>query len=480
MPNDFSVENNEREITLQIDGETNPKSEQHEEYKSDKLKMPISSSSKKRKRDKGNEYENEESNVSKSKNHESNETEVTTQFILTEEQVEKEENVEFEVTIPKISHEKKKKHEAGESDITTSDISTEERTESNKSTKSEITTLEVPQEEKESHQSGGVEMTTLHILTEGQTEREDSVEPDITTPEVHLGEEKRHESGEAEVTTLHIPEEQTESGISTESEITTSQIPNKESEEDESYDINTTMEITTDISTDKIESGIGDSEQNKTSLTTQIPSVPDKSDDEINLRCTSAGFFPEPSDCTKYYRCVQFGTILEKYKFVCPKGTVWDQRIMTCNFANVENLSCKKKIEDLSDISQEKHEITNKYQKPTTIIIESSISTKLSTMPTVPSETISPVKNLTDDRTPFVCPTGFRRHPKYCNLFYQCIASSTTEVKIVIFKCSEGTIFNDKKIRCMREAKVREIFPGNVNCKIFNSLLPDISVANVS
>uniref|UniRef100_A0A8D9BDI3 Chitin-binding type-2 domain-containing protein n=2 Tax=Cacopsylla melanoneura TaxID=428564 RepID=A0A8D9BDI3_9HEMI len=60
---------------------------------------------------------------------------------------------------------------------------------------------------------------------------------------------------------------------------------------------------------------------------------------------------------------------------------------------------------------------------------------------------------LEPDQMAIVCPTGFRRHPMYCNLFYQCTVSSTNEMKVVVLTCTNGTVYDDKKIQCLPRAE---------------------------
>ncbi|GFG33583.1 hypothetical protein Cfor_03477 [Coptotermes formosanus] len=58
------------------------------------------------------------------------------------------------------------------------------------------------------------------------------------------------------------------------------------------------------------------------------------------------------------------------------------------------------------------------------------------------------VGELDQNQIVVVCPTGFRRHPKYCNLFYQCTTSGP-EMNILVLACTNNTVFDDKKIQCL-------------------------------
>lgn len=49
----------------------------------------------------------------------------------------------------------------------------------------------------------------------------------------------------------------------------------------------------------------------------------------------------------------------------------------------------------------------------------------------------------------FVCPTGFRRHPQNCNLFYQCTQNpNSLDYSIVVFSCPNTTVYNEEGIMC--------------------------------
>ena len=52
------------------------------------------------------------------------------------------------------------------------------------------------------------------------------------------------------------------------------------------------------------------------------------------LSCPSAGYFRDPADCTKFYRCVDEWGVgqYRAYAFVCPAGTVFDEAVSVCNW----------------------------------------------------------------------------------------------------------------------------------------------------
>nr|XP_026488378.1 uncharacterized protein LOC113395051 [Vanessa tameamea] len=57
-----------------------------------------------------------------------------------------------------------------------------------------------------------------------------------------------------------------------------------------------------------------------------------------------------------------------------------------------------------------------------------------------------------EDQYLLVCPTSFKRHPKYCNLFYQCTEDNNThEIKVATFNCPNNTIYDESKVQCVEE-----------------------------
>ncbi|CAG2113997.1 unnamed protein product, partial [Medioppia subpectinata] len=54
----------------------------------------------------------------------------------------------------------------------------------------------------------------------------------------------------------------------------------------------------------------------------------------MNTLCRSEGFFRDPKDCVQFYRCVGDETAggYRLYRFACPAGTVFDERISVCNW----------------------------------------------------------------------------------------------------------------------------------------------------
>lgn len=91
-----------------------------------------------------------------------------------------------------------------------------------------------------------------------------------------------------------------------------------------------------------------------------------------------------------------------------------------------------------------------------------------------------PIGQLEGNQIPLVCPTGFRRHPKYCNLFYQCTKSNSNhDFKILVLSCPEGTIYDDRRIQCLPLDEA-ESCKGQIAQNSFYKMLSDNSLPPVS
>ncbi|XP_026317509.1 uncharacterized protein LOC113228424 [Hyposmocoma kahamanoa] len=68
-----------------------------------------------------------------------------------------------------------------------------------------------------------------------------------------------------------------------------------------------------------------------------------------------------------------------------------------------------------------------------------------------------------DDQNLFVCPTSFKRHPKYCNLFYQCtVDDDTHDSNIATFHCPNNTIYDESQVKCVEEDKADKKCNGEI------------------
>lgn len=76
----------------------------------------------------------------------------------------------------------------------------------------------------------------------------------------------------------------------------------------------------------------------------------------------------------------------------------------------------------------------------------------------------------------FVCPTGFRRHPKDCGMFYQCTESpETSHLSIVSFNCPNGTIYDEDAIQCRDRTANDNCASTSQNSSLLRGTLFDIA-----
>lgn len=74
-----------------------------------------------------------------------------------------------------------------------------------------------------------------------------------------------------------------------------------------------------------------------------------------------------------------------------------------------------------------------------------------------------PIGQLEGDQIALVCPTGFRRHPKYCNLFYQCtVDPDTYQMKVLVMRCPNEKMYDSRKIMCLEDRETDQKCQGEI------------------
>lgn len=247
-----------------------------------------------------------------------------------------------------------------------------------------------------------------------------------------------------------IPERQTTLPPISERQTTVPPIPEMETDE-KNEEVPTTV---TPISTTTLPSISETEEDRKEQLITA--DVADHSvcyDGKESLDCADEGFYGVPEDCSKFYRCVSFGSHFVKYELQCPFGTIWDNSLHTCNFrAAVKEITCR-------DTS-----LPVTTAPPTSPTSPTSITATASTTPPPSpddSDNDCPFDDIPEDRTGIICPTGFRQHPRYCNMFYQCISRDNFEANITSLVCPDNMVFNMELLQCEKNETRR------IGCNIF-------------
>ncbi|KAK0170330.1 hypothetical protein PV328_010905 [Microctonus aethiopoides] len=132
--------------------------------------------------------------------------------------------------------------------------------------------------------------------------------------------------------------------------------------------------------------------------------------------------------------------------------------------------------DEVTDSSESTMVMTTETMAP-----ESQTSTEAPVKTDVNNEMITPcpIGNLTDEQIVLVCPTGFRRHPKYCNMFYQCSNEDDMKIKILVLGCPEGTIYDEEKIQCKPESESSQPCNTQMASSRFYRQLDDTPVSPV-
>jgi hypothetical protein len=275
------------------------------------------------------------------------------------------------------------------------------------------------------------------------------------------------------------------------------------------------------------------------------------------------GYYPDPTNCSNFYRCVDFdesnpGDKLSVYFFRCPTGAIYDPKRNTCdkpeniqpprNCSAIENTTSPPEVTTESppetteaptetttappdsettvapeeqttpppdsetttmsveettpnmteepttqqpDVTTQPQEGTTEDTPVTTEIVPTTENTDMPETTTVveqgttemqqettavpPTEEIPTTVGTPKDPPPpanqtacdccntepgqysYVCPTTFRRDPRYCNRFYQCTKRDESDVNVVFFNCPNGTIFDNKMQQCLYPGKNKTI-----------------------
>ncbi|XP_067143056.1 dentin sialophosphoprotein-like isoform X2 [Centruroides vittatus] len=161
---------------------------------------------------------------------------------------------------------------------------------------------------------------------------------------------------------------------------------------------------------------------------TKTPKLKKGNEKKYSFKCKKSGFFRDPDDCRKFYRCVSYSESGKKfhiYNFKCPKSLVFDERLSTCNWPS-KNISCNINIGDDDEDKEMPKEIV-----------------KITKRPLLPKSTSSPKE---EETYPCV-KEGFFRHPENCSRFFRCIKRGK-HFKSYSFSCQNNLVFDERISSC--------------------------------
>ncbi|TRY78294.1 hypothetical protein TCAL_06895 [Tigriopus californicus] len=153
-------------------------------------------------------------------------------------------------------------------------------------------------------------------------------------------------------------------------------------------------------------------------------------------QCTQAGFFRDPEDCTRFYRCVDLWGVgnYQVYTFSCPAGTVFDESVSVCNWPYLA-APCD--------------------QAPTGSVPDPAPVAPIAPMPPVaPIVPTRPDTVVVEPSFNYQCTApGFFPHASDCQRFWLC-KQDMTVLDSQLFRCPEGYLFHDMVRRCLKEDEV--------------------------
>nr|XP_021189541.2 LOW QUALITY PROTEIN: mucin-22 [Helicoverpa armigera] len=151
--------------------------------------------------------------------------------------------------------------------------------------------------------------------------------------------------------------------------------------------------------------------------------------------CTSEGFYGDPNDCKKFYRCVDNGKgSYTKYDFTCGDGTVWDQEIQACNHES-NNRNCSSSSSSQSTSTSQTTEKSPEAGSSTTTVTQIQHSTEKTD-----SSSVSSSNQCTSE--------GFFADPNDCKKFIRCVSNEKGGYTKYEFSCGEGTIWVQDILAC--------------------------------
>lgn len=199
-----------------------------------------------------------------------------------------------------------------------------------------------------------------------------------------------------------------------------------------------TVGYTTTLSTNT------DVEQQQSPHTTQASS-------SSNNKCTTEGFYANPDDCQKFYRCVNNGNGgYTKYDFSCGDGTIWVQEIQACDHDNgIE--SCSKQSGSSTTVVQWSDEHQTLSESSTATVVLSSPYEPDKGNDEYPSETSTKPSSGEEKCTS----EGFYPNKKDCKRFYRCVDNGKGGFTKYDFACGEGTAWDPNIQSCNHITEVQ-------------------------
>ncbi|KAM7311093.1 collagen alpha-1(I) chain [Ixodes scapularis] len=160
-------------------------------------------------------------------------------------------------------------------------------------------------------------------------------------------------------------------------------------------------------------------------------------------RCSRTGYFRNPGDCNKFYRCVDFyqkGSYVI-FHFDCPAGLVFDERYSVCNWPH-DAPPCDSSGGEGGAGSC----APSRGPSPPSGPSEPQPGPQPQPQPRPPQPPMPPPRPADSS----VCKrTGFFRDPADCHKFYRCVDPyQNGKLQAVHFDCPAGLVFDERYSVC--------------------------------
>jgi len=177
---------------------------------------------------------------------------------------------------------------------------------------------------------------------------------------------------------------------------------------------------------------------------------------KLDSDCKSNGFFRNPEDCTRFYRCVDLTGKghFKKYTFSCPVGTVFDESVMVCNHPWA--------APPCDNGEEAEEELPEQVIKEEEVVTEATVEDIIEIVAETTTQAAEEQGGQNggndgdDSMTVIVAPTfdfscsnkGIFGHDSDCARFWLCKIENG---KPELYKCPSGYLFSDDKRRCVKE-----------------------------
>ncbi|KAJ8728162.1 hypothetical protein PYW08_016547 [Mythimna loreyi] len=325
---------------------------------------------------------------------------------------------------------------------TTQSTTSQPTTSSEKTTTTQQTTIS---EKPTTQQSTTSQPTTTQKSTTSEQTTQQSTTSEQTTQQSTTSEQTTQQSTTSEQTTKQPTSEQTTTQLSTTAEQTTTQ-QSTSSEQTTTQQSTTSEQTTTEQSTPSEQTTTQQSSTSK--QTTQNPTTSEQTTETTTTTEQSTTSEPTTTEQSTTSESTTEQSTSTSESSTSEQSTT-EQSTATEQSTTEETTTSEGITTELSATEQSTTEQTNESSTTESGTDEST------------SENKCPETD--ENQSLFVCPTSFKRHPKYCNLFYQCDEDDDThDVKIAVFTCPNNTIYDESQTRCVEESKADKKCDGKI------------------